>query len=100
VDLVMIARAPSVALRIVGLGISGGGGGMTKVLDLAQRNPTSTQTRARERLHGIRSQGRVVETKPYNAVALVDSTWEHEPLPSSREATGRASLSQAEDYFA
>jgi hypothetical protein len=65
-----------VALRIVGLGISGGG--MTKVLDLAQRNPRNTQTRARERLHGIRSQGRVVETKPYNAVALVDSTWEHE----------------------
>jgi hypothetical protein len=52
VDLVMIARAPSVALRIVGLGISGGG--MTKVLDLAQRNPRNTQTRARERLHGIR----------------------------------------------
>jgi len=49
---------------------------------------------------GIQARGRVAETKAYNAAALVGSASEHGPVPSPREATGRASASRAEDFFA
>jgi hypothetical protein len=52
-----------------------------------------------ERPRGIRTWGRVAETKTYSTPALVDSASEHGPLPSSRDATRRLSSSRANVLF-